>query len=114
MKCPKKLEKDSKENVEQTNIKDLNYKRSRKYFIIIGVSIVIFIMLTLLKLGRYDTFQMIYLLNGDDKGLISRVKFDLNLLVMLTTGMLLFIIILWVIEKKHYNLRSKISKIKII
>lgn len=113
MKCPKKLEKDSKENVEQIDIKDLKYKRSRKCLIIVGTSIVIFIMLSLLKLGRYDTFQMIYLLNGDDKGLISRVKFDLNLLVLLTTGMLLFIVILWVIEKRHYNLRSKISKIKI-
>ena len=112
MKCPKKLEKDFVENVELTDIKDLKYKRSRKCFIIVGVSIVIFIMLSLLKLGRYDTFQMIYLLNGDDKGLISRVKFDLNLLVILTTSILLFIIILWIIEKRHYNLRGKISKIK--
>ena len=47
MKCPKKLEKDSKENVEQIDIKDLKYKRSRKCFIIVGASIVIFIMLSL-------------------------------------------------------------------
>ena len=69
-------------------------------------------MLSLLKLGRYDTFHMIYLLNGNDQRLTSRVKFDLTLLLILSAAVVIFILVLWLIEKKHYNLHEKLMKFR--
>ena len=92
---PKKLRKDSKESVEQIDTKDINYNKNRKNFILITASIFVFIMLSLLKLGRYDTFHMIYLLNGNDQRLTSRVKFDLTLLLILSAAVVIFILVLF-------------------
>lgn len=70
-------------------------------------------MTSLLKFGKYDTFNLIYLLNGKDHSFVSKIKFDLNILVFICIGILSFIVILWYIENKHYKMRYNIANIKL-
>ena len=67
-------------------------------------------MIAFLKIKKYDTFHIMYLLNGNDHRIVSRIKFDLNLLLLLTISIVCIIVILSIIEKKHYKLTTTILK----
>ena len=67
-------------------------------------------MIAFLKIKKYDTFHIIYLLNGNENSIISRIKFDLNLLLLLTISIIGIIVILSIIEKKHYKITNTILK----